>query len=117
MKKESAIRAAYGLGVRMFAFDSEAELRKLARAFFRAELMPHQARLVAAAAAGHRTFLLADEPTGNVDPGLGRRLLRLFLELNKLGTSVIIATHDYAIMDTVSARRMVLGDGRLRIEE
>ena len=76
-----------------------------------------QRAAIARALIGRPDLLLADEPTGNVDPGLGRRLLRLFLELNKLGTSVIIATHDYGIMDTVSARRMVLGDGRLRIEE
>jgi len=76
-----------------------------------------QRAAIARALIGRPDLLLADEPTGNVDPGLGRRLLRLFLELNKLGTSVIIATHDYGIMDTVSARRMVLGEGRLRIEE
>jgi len=60
--------------------------------------------------------LLADEPTGNVDPTLARRLLRLFMELNKLGTSVLIATHDFGLMDLVDARRLVLGEGRLRIE-
>jgi cell division transport system ATP-binding protein len=59
--------------------------------------------------------LLADEPTGNVDPPLARRLLRLFIELNKLGTSVIIATHDIALLEQVDARRMVLADGRLSI--
>lgn len=59
--------------------------------------------------------LLADEPTGNVDPPLARRLLRLFMELNKLGTSVIIATHDIALLEQVDARRMVLADGRLEI--
>lgn len=59
--------------------------------------------------------LLADEPTGNVDPPLARRLLRLFIELNKLGTSVIIATHDFDLMEQVDARRMVLSDGRLSI--
>lgn len=60
-------------------------------------------------------ILLADEPTGNVDPPLARRLLRLFIELNKLGTSVIIATHDIALLEQVDARRMVLADGRLSI--
>ena len=62
-------------------------------------------------------LLLADEPTGNVDPSLGRRLLRLFLEMNRLGTSVVIATHDLALMDQVDARRLVLGEGRLHIDE
>ncbi|MTI44041.1 cell division transport system ATP-binding protein [Roseibium hamelinense] len=59
--------------------------------------------------------LLADEPTGNVDPPLAKRLLRLFMELNKLGTSVVIATHDIALLEQVDARRMVLADGRLEI--
>src|SRR5215212_11800226 len=62
-------------------------------------------------------LLLADEPTGNVDPALARRLLRLFIELNRLGTSVVIATHDLALMDQLDARRLVLGDGRLHIDE
>jgi cell division transport system ATP-binding protein len=60
-------------------------------------------------------ILLADEPTGNVDPPLARRLLRLFIELNRLGTAVIIATHDVALMEQVEARRMVLADGRLDV--
>jgi cell division transport system ATP-binding protein len=58
-------------------------------------------------------ILLADEPTGNVDPPLARRLLRLFVELNKLGTSVVIATHDLQLMDQYNARRLVLEDGRV----
>jgi cell division transport system ATP-binding protein len=62
-------------------------------------------------------LLLADEPTGNVDPPLARRLLRLFMELNRLGTSVVIATHDLALMDQLDARRLVLGEGRLHIDE
>ena len=60
-------------------------------------------------------ILLADEPTGNVDPQLARRLLRLLLELNRLGTAVVIATHDLGLMDQVDARRMVLSGGRLEI--
>jgi len=63
-------------------------------------------------------LLLADEPTGNVDPSLARRLMRLFSELHKSGTSVVIATHDLALMDQFEgARRLVLGDGRLHIYE
>ena len=44
-------------------------------------------------------LLLADEPTGNVDPSMALRLLRLFVEMNRLGTAVVIATHDIALMD------------------
>lgn len=62
-------------------------------------------------------ILLADEPTGNVDPPLARRLLRLFVELNKLGTSVVIATHDLQLMDQFNARRLVLEDGRVTTYE
>jgi cell division transport system ATP-binding protein len=62
-------------------------------------------------------ILLADEPTGNVDPPLARRLLRLFAELNRLGTAVVIATHDIGLMDQIDARRLVLTDGRLEIFE
>jgi cell division transport system ATP-binding protein len=62
-------------------------------------------------------LLLADEPTGNVDPPLARRLLRLFIELNRLGTSVVLATHDLALMEQLDARRLVLGEGRLHIDD
>lgn len=60
-------------------------------------------------------LLLADEPTGNVDPTLARRLLRLFVELNHTGTAVVLATHDLALMDLVDARRLVLAEGQLHI--
>lgn len=60
-------------------------------------------------------ILLADEPTGNVDPPLAQRLMRLFVELNRLGTSVLIATHDIALMNQFDARRLVLEEGRLTI--
>ena len=62
-------------------------------------------------------LIVADEPTGNVDPSLGRRLLRLFLELNRSGTSVVIATHDIGLMEQVDARRLVLSDGQLFVDE
>jgi cell division transport system ATP-binding protein len=62
-------------------------------------------------------LLLADEPTGNVDPVLAKRLVRLFMELNKLGTAIVMATHDWALMDQIPERRLILTEGRLRIEE
>lgn len=62
-------------------------------------------------------LLLADEPTGNVDPVLAKRLVRLFTELNRLGTAIVMATHDWALMDEIPERRLILNEGRLRIEE
>ena len=74
-----------------------------------------QRAAVARALIDQPELLLADEPTGNLDPALARRLLRLFVELNRAGTSVVIATHDVALMDQFDARRLVLADRRLRI--
>jgi cell division transport system ATP-binding protein len=75
-----------------------------------------QRAAIARALIARPELLLADEPTGNVDPGLARRLLRLFIELHKSGTAVVIATHDLALMDQFGdARRLVVGDGRLQI--
>lgn len=72
-----------------------------------------QRAAIARAVIGRPQLLLADEPTGNVDPALARRLLRLFFELNRHGTTVVIATHDTALMDQCDARRLVLHEGRL----
>ncbi len=74
-----------------------------------------QRAAIARAVIARPELLLADEPTGNVDPSLGQRLLRLFVELNKTGTAVVIATHDIALMDQYDARRLVLHDGRLHL--
>src|ERR1700685_3045925 len=76
-----------------------------------------QRAAIARAVISRPHLLLADEPTGNVDPTLGRRLLRLFIELNKSGTAVIIATHDITLMDQYEARRLVLHQGRIHIYE
>lgn len=75
-----------------------------------------QRAAIARAVIAQPDLLLADEPTGNVDPTLARRLLRLFSELHRLGTTVVIATHDIALMDQYeNARRLVLNEGRLHV--
>jgi len=76
-----------------------------------------QRAAIARAVIARPELLLADEPTGNVDPTLAQRLLRLFIELNRLGTSVVIATHDIGLMNQYDARRMVLHEGQLHVTE
>jgi cell division transport system ATP-binding protein len=68
---------------------------------------------IARAVVGQPDLLLADEPTGNVDPEIAQRLIRLFGELNRLGTTVLIATHDRGLIERARSREMRLVDGRL----
>lgn len=75
-----------------------------------------QRAAIARAVVAQPDVLLADEPTGNVDPQLAKRLMLLFKELNKLGTAVVIATHDVALMDEIDARRLILFDGHIQDE-
>jgi len=58
-------------------------------------------------------LLLADEPTGNIDPEMAKRLLGLFVELNKMGTTTVVATHDPGVMASVPAATLRLENGRL----
>lgn len=60
-------------------------------------------------------ILLADEPTGNVDPAIARRIMHLFVELNKLGTTTVIATHDMGLVNRINAPRLHLHEGRLQL--
>jgi cell division transport system ATP-binding protein len=68
---------------------------------------------IARAVVAKPDLLLADEPTGNVDPDIGERLLRLFLELNRFGTTVMIATHDRSLITRARGRELRLVDSRL----
>src|ERR1700742_4682746 len=68
---------------------------------------------IARAVVARPDLLIADEPTGNVDPEMGGRLMRLFAELNRLGTTVLIAAHDRALIERTRAREMRLVDGKL----
>ena len=71
---------------------------------------------IARAVIGRPRLLLADEPTGNLDDEIGFRLMNLFEQLNKMGTTIVIATHNVQIMDSFSFPRMILDQGHLHIE-
>ena len=62
---------------------------------------------IARAVIGRPELLVADEPTGNVDPEMAKRLLHLFDSLNKLGTTVIVATHDLHLISRISRAEML----------
>lgn len=72
-----------------------------------------QRAAIARAVVSRPEILIADEPTGNVDPDMARRLLRLFVELNRLGTTVLIASHDISLIRSMKVPVLELADGRL----
>ncbi|MFW6077547.1 MAG: cell division ATP-binding protein FtsE [Hyphomicrobiales bacterium] len=73
-----------------------------------------QRAAIARAVIGKPDLLLADEPTGNVDPVLALRLMRLLVELNRFGTTVVIATHDTNLIAQVNAPVITLERGTLK---
>jgi cell division transport system ATP-binding protein len=68
---------------------------------------------IARAVVGKPLLLIADEPTGNVDPDMGARIIRLFIELHKLGATVVIATHDLDLVRRSGAPVLRLEAGQL----
>ncbi len=68
---------------------------------------------IARAVIGRPKLLLADEPTGNVDDRMALRLMHLFEELNRLGTTVVVATHNIALVERLGHGRLHLDGGRL----
>jgi len=68
---------------------------------------------VARAIVGMPPVLLADEPTGNLDPQLSKELFSLFRQLNGQGVTVLIASHDLTLIRSMGQRVLVLSAGRL----
>jgi cell division transport system ATP-binding protein len=69
---------------------------------------------IARAVIGRPEILVADEPTGNVDPDMALRLLQLFAALNRLGTTVVVATHDIHLLQEIEGAQMMrLDKGKL----
>ncbi len=68
---------------------------------------------VARAFVNRPLILLADEPTGNLDPGTSVGIMRILDRINRTGTTVVMATHDHAIVDAMRRRVVQLDDGRV----
>ncbi len=67
---------------------------------------------IARAVVNRPAVLLADEPTGNLDPELALEVMRLFEEFNQIGTTVLVATHDIDLINRLGHRRLLLKNGR-----
>ncbi|MGC6535514.1 MAG: cell division ATP-binding protein FtsE [Parvibaculales bacterium] len=73
-----------------------------------------QRAAIARAVISQPRLIIADEPTGNVDPEMGERLVRLLVELNKMGTTIVIATHDRHLWENFDFPRLHLHQGRIQ---
>ena len=72
---------------------------------------------IARAVVNKPALLLADEPTGNLDPQLSADIMGLFEDFNRIGTTVMIASHDLALIARLRHRILRLQDGRLVADE
>lgn len=111
MSQQERKRLAYntlrrvGLAHRMSAFPSELSGGEQQRV------------TIARALINRPEILIADEPTGNLDPELSWEILRLFLEINGKGTTVLLATHEHSYVLALGGRSLVLDRGRLVKDE
>ena len=60
-------------------------------------------------------LLIADEPTGNLDPDLSLEVMRIFRRFNEVGVTLLVASHDISLIDRLGCRRIALEDGRLQV--
>ncbi|HAS43298.1 MAG TPA: phosphonate ABC transporter ATP-binding protein [Microscillaceae bacterium] len=72
-----------------------------------------QRTVIARALINEPLLLLADEPTGNLDPDMSAEILQLFRKINKSGTAILMATHDYTALEKFPARVLKCSEGRL----
>lgn len=68
---------------------------------------------IARAVVARPSILLADEPTGNLDPELSAEIMQLFVDFSRVGVTVLIASHDLALISRLRHRTLTLNEGRL----
>ncbi len=105
---------------RKFIYDQVMEVLKLVGLEHKGDSFPaelsggEQQRIsIARAIVNHPPVLLADEPTGNLDPTTANELMGLFDQINKTGTTVVVATHNKELVDSMRKRVIALEEGRL----
>ena len=77
-----------------------------------------QQRVGIARAVVHKPMLLlADEPTGNLDPVLSREIMQIFVDFNQVGVTVLIASHDLDLIDELNKPRLTLNRGQLILND
>ena len=83
--------------------------------------MPHQLSggeqqrvVIARALINEPVLLIADEPTGNLDPEVSHGILKVFQQINKSGTAILMATHSYGLIKKFPARILKCEEGKLR---
>ena len=72
---------------------------------------------IARAIVSRPKLLIADEPTGNLDPDLSLEVMRIFRRFNEVGVTLLIASHDTALIDKLGCRRIPLANGMMHYEE
>src|ERR1700694_1859359 len=76
-----------------------------------------QRTAIARALVGNPKILLCDEPTGNLDPANTTEIMELLMRINLKGTTVLVATHNQAVVDRMRRRVVRLEDGRILSDE
>ena len=105
-------------------FEEVPQILEIVRLLDKADKYPkqlsggEQQRVSLARALVHRpSVLIADEPTGNLDPASAQDIIRLLLEINSMGTMVLLATHNKPIVDGLKKRVVTLGNGTVLRDE
>lgn len=122
--KTSFENVAFALEVlgrpKKFIYDQVMEVLKLVGLEHKVDSFPgelsggEQQRIsIARAIVNHPPVLLADEPTGNLDPSTATELMALFDRINKTGTTVLVATHNKTMVDSMRKRVIALENGKI----